>query len=121
VSRRRRTSVGGLNLKLVAPTREGFTRRWFNDDSNRIAQAEELGYEHVTDTSVQTSSSGSRISRLVGTKANGEPLQAFLMETPNELFAEGVAEREDQNRLVDEAISAGRDVDGKPTTKGQLP
>jgi hypothetical protein len=73
-----------------------------------------LGYEHVTDTGVQTSSPGSRISRLVGTKANGEPLQAFLMETPNELYAEGVAEREDQNRLVDEAISAGRDVDGNP-------
>lgn len=110
--RRRRSSVGGHALKLSAPTREGYTRRWFNDDGNRIADAQELGYEHVTDTAIKSSGPGSSVSRLVGSKANGEPLHAFLMETPNELYAEGVDEKEAYNRLVDQAISDGRDLEG---------
>src|SRR3546814_3125814 len=96
--RRRRASVGGHALKLSAPVRKGYTRRWFNDHDNRIADAHELGYDHVTEAGVQSSDPGSRISRLVGTKANGEPLRAYLMETPDELYAEGVAEKEAHNR-----------------------
>jgi hypothetical protein len=111
--RRKRGSVGGFVSKLDAPLRDGEVRRWVNDEGNRIAELRELGYEFVTDTGVQTSSPGSRISRLVGTKANGEPLHAYLMETPDELFAQGVAEREAANRLIDEAITAGRDSTGR--------
>lgn len=111
--RRRRASVGGHALKLNAPTRPGYTRRWFNDDGNRIADAHELAYEFVHEAGVQTSSPGSRVSRLVGTKANGEPLHAFLMETPNELYAEGLAEKEAHNRQIDDAIIAGRDSTGQ--------
>ena len=111
--RRRRASVGGHSMKLSAPSRAGHTRRWFNDDGNRIADAEELGYDFVTDKGIKTSSPGSRVSRLVGTKANGEPLHAYLMETPDELYAEGVAEKEAHNRQIDDAIKAGRDSTGQ--------
>jgi hypothetical protein len=111
--RRRRASVGGHAMKLQAPGRAGFTRRWFNDDGNRIADADELGYDYVTDKGIKTSSPGSRVSRLVGTKANGEPLHAYLMETPNELYAEGLAEKEAFNRQIDDAIVAGRDSTGQ--------
>lgn len=111
--RRRRASVGGHAMKLSAPHRPGYSRRWFNDDGNRIADAEELAYDHVHEAGIKTSSPGSRISRLVGTKANGEPLHAFLMETPDELFAEGVAEKEAHNRQIDDAIIAGRDSTGQ--------
>ena len=112
-SRRRRTSVGGHKSKLDAPARAGEVRRWVNDDGNRIDECRELGYEFVSDKGVQTSSPGSRISRLVGTKANGEPLHAYLMETPDELYAQGLAEQEASNRLIDEAITAGRDSTGR--------
>lgn len=112
-SRRRRKTVGGFNDKLAAPLREGETRRWVNDDGNRIAECRELGYEFVSETGIQTADPGSRISRLVGTKANGEPLHAYLMETPDELFAQGVAEQEAANRLIDESIAAGRDSTGR--------
>jgi hypothetical protein len=111
--RRRRSSVGGHALKLTAPTREGHTRRFVNDDGNRLAEMQELGYEFVSDTGIKTTDPGSRVSRLVGTKANGEPLHAYLMETPDELYAEGVAEKEAANRLIDEAIEAGRDSTGR--------
>lgn len=110
--RRRRASVGGHAMKLTAPSRPGFTRRWFNDNGNRIAEAIDLGYEHVSEQGIQTDDPGSRISRLVGNKPNGDPLKAFLMETPDELFAEGVAEKEAHNRQIDEAISAGSPTDG---------
>lgn len=111
--RRRRASVGGHALKLTAPGRAGYTRRWFNDDGNRIADAQELAYDFVHEAGVQTSGPGSRVSRLVGTKTNGEPLHAYLMETPNELYAEGVAEKEAHNRQIDDAIIAGRDSTGQ--------
>jgi hypothetical protein len=111
--RRRRASVGGFALKLSAPSKEGQNRRWVNDDGNRIAQMRELGYEFVSETGIKTADPGSHVTRLVGTKANGEPLHAHLMETPNELYAEGIAEKEAANRQIDEAISAGRDSTGR--------
>jgi len=111
--RRRRASVGGHALKLDAPTRAGYVRRWVNDSGNRIAEAEELAYDFVTDQSIKTTDAGSRISRLVGTKANGEPLRAYLMETPEEEFAGGMAEKEAQNRQIDEAITRGVDTTGQ--------
>lgn len=115
--RRRRASVGGHALKLDAPTRPGFKRRWFNDEGNRLADADALGYDPVHDPNVETSDIGSGISRLVGTKANGEPLRAYLMETPDELYAEGMAEKEARNRLVDEAIVSGFDSTGQMSSR----
>jgi len=115
--RRRRASVGGHAMKLTAPERPGFKRRWFNDDGNRLADAHELGYDRVYDPEAQTSDLGSGISRLVGTKANGEPLRAYLMETPDELFAQGVAEKEARNRIVDDAIVSGFDSTGQMSSK----
>lgn len=113
VKRRRRASVGGHALKLSAPQRPGYKRRFFNDDGNRIAEAEELGYVPVSDTKAKSPGLGSSDTRLVGTKATGEPLRSVLMETPDELYAEGVAEKEAANRQIDEAITAGRDSTGR--------
>lgn len=115
--RRRRSSVGGHAMKLSAPERPGFVRRWFNDNGNRIADAvaefDGLGYDYVTDTGAQSSDPSSRISRLVGTKPNGEPLRSYLLETPDELYAEGVAEREQIHGQVDQAIVKGSDFTGE--------
>jgi len=112
--RRRRGSVGGHALKLGGvPERKGFVRRWVNDDANRLAEVEELAYTFVEDPRVQSSDTGSRISRLVGTKATGEPLRAYLMETPIEEFQSGVDEREENHRQIEAAIIAGRDSTGK--------
>jgi hypothetical protein len=113
--RRRRGKLGGFSKKLEAPSKPGFVRRWFNASGNRIAEAEELGYTPVLDTKAKTPGLGSLDNRLVGTQANGEPLRAILMETPDELYAEGLAEKEAHARTVDEAISRG---DG--TADGQM-
>ena len=112
-ARRRRPSTGGFEYKLSAPSREGETRRWVNDEGNRIANMKELGYEFVSDTGVQTDQPGSRIVRRVGTQANGAPLMSYLMETPDQLYQEGVDEKERKHSLVDQAIEAGRDFTGR--------
>lgn len=113
--RRKRGSLGGFSKKLGAAARPGYTRRWFNDTGNRIAEAEELGYTPVLDTKAKTPGLGSTDNRFVGTKATGEPLRAILMETPDELYAQGVAEKEAVARAVDEAITSG-----KGTSDGQM-
>jgi hypothetical protein len=117
--RRRRASVGGHAMKLTAPARAGFTRRWVNDLGNRLAEADQLGYDHVCEPDTKSTDVGSRVSRLVGTKANGEPLRAYLMETPDELYAEGVAEKETHNRQIDDAITAGVDSTGQLGPKSE--
>lgn len=120
-NRRRRASVGDLAMKLSAPTRPGFVRRWMNDAKNRLAQAEELAYDFVTDTGIQSSDTGSRISRLVGTGENGEPLRAYLMETPVEEYQRGIDEREENHRQIEQAIIAGRDSTGTLTGLNEDP
>ena len=111
--RRRRGKVGGHALKLSAPVRAGFVRRWVNDDDMRIAQAHDLAYDFVTDASAQTSDVGSRISRQVGTKANGEPLRAYLMETPDEEYRAGLIEKEAVSSQIDDAMTRIVDEHGK--------
>ena len=111
--RRRRASVGGHAVKLSAPTRDGYTRRWANDMNNRLADLEELGYTPVSDSAIKSTGPGSVVQRLVGTKANGEPLTAFLVECPDELYAQGVAEKEAYNASIDAAITSGRDSTGQ--------
>ena len=112
-TRRRRAKIGEFAMKLGAPERPGFVRRWFNDNKNRIAEGEELAYDFVTDKGVKSTDPSSRISRIVGSGENGEPLRSYLMETPEEFYQEGLAEKEAKNRQVDDAIAAGRDSTGQ--------
>lgn len=111
--RRRRASVGGFHLKLHAPERSGYHRRWFNDTPGRIANAEELAYDHVCDTSIKSDGTDTRVRRLVGTQANGQPLYAYLMETPIEEYQAGAEEKEETHRQIDKAIREGRDATGR--------
>ncbi len=113
--RRRRAALTGLNLKLAAPEKAGMQRRWFNDVPGRLAEAEELAYDHVKDASIKSDGTDSRVRRLVGTQANGQPLYAYLMETPVEEYQAGIQEREEIHAAVDSAINEGRDATGRIT------
>lgn len=111
--RRRRADVDGMHLKLKAPQREGFVRRWFNDKPGRIAEAEELAYDFVRGTSIKSDGTDSRVRRLVGTQANGQPQYAYLMETPLEEYQVGQSEKEERHRQIEQAIREGRDATGR--------
>lgn len=110
--RRRRASIGGMNMKLKVPDRPGFHRHWFNDVPGRLAMAHELAYDFVTDAALKSDGPDSRIRRFVGT-VDGNPLYAYLMETPLEEFERGQREKVEETREVDKAIAAGRDLDGR--------
>jgi hypothetical protein len=110
--RRRRASVGGLNMKLQVPERPGFHRHWFNDVPGRLAMAHELAYDFVEDPSIKSDSPDTRVRRHVGT-LDGKPLYAYLMECPLEEYERGQAEKVGETREVDLAIAAGRDLDGR--------
>lgn len=115
--RRRRPSVGGHALKLDAEVRPGYKRRFVNGDPMRVKAMEELGYSVVTaagEDKNRTEGLGSAISRHAGLDAQGKPFQAVLMETPDDLFDQGVAEKEDGRRQFEEAIRRGLKTDDTP-------
>jgi len=85
--RRERIPLGTPQQKLSAPTREGYVRRWINDDADRIHRAKAGGYDFVTDE-IKTDGPGARVERFVGRKEDGTPMKAFLMEVPQAFYDE---------------------------------
>lgn len=114
--RRRRASVGGFTTKLDAPKRPGYVRRFVLNDPSRIIALQELGYEFVEDRAGEddkrTDGLGTRISRHAGRDEVGRPTQLILMETPEEEYAVGVAEKEERLKPFEDAIRRGDDPTG---------
>jgi len=115
--RRARSSTGGLTLKLEAPQRKGYVRRFVNGDPLRIARMEELGYAFVAtpagEGTARTDGLGSRISRHAGKQDNGEAYQTFLMETPETEFALGIVDKEEARKPFEDAIRRSADTTGQ--------
>lgn len=115
--RRRRASVGGQALKLEAPAREGYVRRWVNDDPARIAEMHDLGYDFAEQKAgpgrKRTDGLGTRISRHGGKSKEGKAQLLYLMETPDEEYAVGKREKEARVAAIDTAIREGVDPTGQ--------
>lgn len=86
--------------------------RWVNDEPGRIQDMHTLGYDFA-ERNTRTDGQGTRITRNVGTHPNGEPKLAYLMETPVDQYAIGVAEKEERLKPFEEAINRGEDTTGK--------
>ncbi len=114
--RRKRADIGGQHLKLKAPEREGYQRRWVNDTPGRIAMFQELAYDHVSEQGIKSDSPDSRVRRLVGTMAGGAPQYAYLMETPLSEYRAGIEEKEEARKPFEAAIRRGEDPLGNPVT-----
>lgn len=97
--------------------REGFTRRWFNDDKggSNIRAALASGWNFVERTDVQLNAAvtprntdlGSRVQECVGTNENGSALFAYLMEIPTWLFEKHQEARIAYNRQLMAQIKGG--------------
>lgn len=98
--------------------REGFRRRWFNDESSNVRDAIRSGWTFVERTDVQLNAAvtprnadlGSKIQQAVGVQANGQTLNAYLMEKPEWLCNEhdfGPGSREAYHKKLEEQIRAG--------------
>lgn len=110
--RRRRASTGGFKLKLQAPERPGYVRRWVNNEPGRIEAMHELGYDFA-EAAIKTDGQGTRVTRHVGKDGEGKAMQAFLMECREDDYAMGVAEKEEGLKPFEEAIKRGADTTGR--------
>ena len=115
--RRRRSATTGLALKLDAPARPGFVRRWVDNHPTRVMAMQELGYDLAEqiagEDEARTDGLGTRIQRLGGKRDSGEPQHLVLMETPAEEYGAGVQEKEDQLKPFEDAIRRSADTTGR--------
>lgn len=101
VSKDTRKPFGSTTQKLAYPPRSGFHRHWFNEEPGRIDSALGAGYTHVEDKE------GKKVQRVVGVGAGGGPLNAFLMEIPEEWYEEDMKRQEKAVMEMDESIRRG--------------
>lgn len=103
--RRQRVPLGTARLKLEAEKRHGHVRRWINDYRNRLHQAQEAGYAFVEETDAE--GRNMRRSVQVGTREDGQPMLAYLMEIRQEFYDEDQAAKQKSVDAIDNAIRRG--------------
>lgn len=126
-----RVPVGVQRMKMSAPERKGYVRRWVNDEMDgRVQRFKEGGYQFVEDAKLQigdhnigneNKNLGTRVSRVVGTHPNGEPKLAYLMEIKKEFYDEDQRAKEKINREIDDAIKSGALSNNVPTSDRYTP
>ena len=120
--------LGVPRMKLKTEQVVGKVRRWINETQDRIGAAQEGGYEFVAQA--ETGSAGnadiasrhgldSRISKVVGTNENGEPLRAYLMEIDEDWYKEDQQAKQSKVDSTEEALRRGADERGTPGRDGR--
>lgn len=114
--RKERIPFGTARQKLSVAQIPGKVRRWVNDVGDRCKQAQAGGYEFANEEGIKVGQGGvgsgnqglgKKVSRTVGTKEDGKPLTAFLMEIDEDLYNEDQAEKQRKIALIDDQINAG--------------
>ena len=99
---RKRRPLGTVEQRLRLEAKDGFVRRFINDDRNRLELAQKGGWEFVTNDK------GEKIQEVVGSKEGGQPLYAFAMEIREDWYNEDQAKKQAELDKTDEAIRRGR-------------
>lgn len=117
-------------MKLSVPRQiEGYHLYWANDQDGEIEQLLYEGFDFVqpeevallapeekrNSNIVADGDLGQRISRYVGSKADGSPLRAFLLKCPNDIWADREGERYDAADNWDSAVKAGQAGERDPS------
>ncbi len=122
-SRSERVPLGSRQPKLGAPERKGYVRRFVNDVGGRLQDAKAGGYQFVEDeTTVEGAESdglGNRVTRVVGTKESGAPLNAYLMEIKEDWYKEDQAVKQAEIDETEESLRRGTDEHGVPGKDGR--
>jgi hypothetical protein len=123
-ARRNRIRFAGPRLRLQVDEElkdKNFFYRFFNDDKGELGQAQRAGYVYVTKKEMgEVDSLGDKevhggntdlnsyVSRVVGRNAANQPLRAYLMKLPRDLYDEDQEWREaNVNAAVDESLRRG--------------
>jgi len=125
---RRQANLGGARLKLAVHGEiPGHKMYWCNDDNNELELHLEEGFSFVMQSEVglnrgvvQDKDVDNRVSKYVGTKQNGDPMRAYLLKCPQEIWDDIQAASQDQANEWDSAILAGvvGNVDNSYSPKG---
>jgi hypothetical protein len=124
--KRTRIPMSVPRAKLTTPEIPGHHTHWINDYSGRILQAQQGGYEFVSQQEALITTSdvaglaigqgtdlGSRVSVVVGKNDDGTPLRAYLMKVRNEWYESDQAQTQARVDAIDEAMRQGKQaVDG---------
>lgn len=110
--RSKRVPFGRRQQKLAYARRPGYHRHWFADHPGRVEEARLAGWEHVKDHE------GKIVSKLHGRHRDGRAMIGYLMEIPEVLWREDLAQ--DQRRIDEgeQGIRAGNLPTGK-SAEGQ--
>jgi hypothetical protein len=92
---RQRVAYGQRSAKLYAAKREGFERRWMNDDPGRVQEKIDAGWTHVMDRH------GKPEVRVVDRRAG---LKAYLMEIPTAYYNEDQAAKSENLDATEKVI-----------------
>lgn len=130
-----RIPFGGPQQQLAVEGIPGYHLHWINDwhpqMTDRLQQALNAGYTFVGSSEVEqspligastTDLGGSRISRTVGTRPDGNPITAYLMKIPTEYWLEHQRMVWDRADKVDKAIrrgAGGAKVEGGYDPRGE--
>lgn len=112
-----RIPLGGNNMKLTLPERQGYHRHWINDDGDRIERALRGGYQFIYKDAVSKVGTGPEpghndlgavISKVVGRRDDGSPKRAYAMEIKLEYYNEDQANKHRHVREMQAEISKGQ-------------
>lgn len=106
---------GKLSVDCSQLIEAGYYCHWLNDYPNRVNEALANGYEFVTLDEVSqangvgtyTADASNKVSRIVGTTDQGEPLLAYLMKIRKEWKAENDAFHQRRPDQIDQEIRSG--------------
>ncbi|MDE2022548.1 MAG: hypothetical protein KGI71_06595 [Patescibacteria group bacterium] len=111
-------AMNGLTQKLqVHGQLPGYRMAIVNDDRNRVPELEHFGWVMVDADEIKAvngnvtsynTDPGNRVRFTVGTKENGEPMYAYLMKLPEEIWQEHQDEQERLCARVDAQLMRGR-------------
>lgn len=115
--KRQRIPFGGHRTKLQVDPIPGYVLRWFNDTEDRVQRALDAGYEFCTPEDAGRIGEGelhedntdlnTKVSKIVS-RGTENPIRAVLMKIKQEWYDEDQRDKEKRNRMVDDAIRAGR-------------
>lgn len=113
----KRVPFGGNRQKLQVDEIPGYVTRWFNDVDGRVERALDAGYEFVTPEEAEglgqgqlhqeNTDLGSRVSKIVS-RGTDKVIRGVLMKIKREWYEEDQELKEQRNRMVDDALRAGR-------------
>ena len=112
--RSKRVPLGTPRAKMHADKRPGYVRYWFNDKPGRIVAAQDAGYQFVMESGDQ------KRQMNVGTGEAGQPLQAYLMEIPEEFYKEDQALKQVPLDEFETAINGGVPQGAEARDAGQF-